>query len=90
MSKTKTVSVEIDNELHAVTLTAEEWQAVGRGEQVHKEVEEMDAGEVITYIYSFNPKNYKADSLVVEYSDGGVAFVGTLAEAHIYSVADLN
>lgn len=90
MSKTRTISVEIEQELHSVTLTGEEWSRVAAGEFVQKAVEDEDAAGPVTYVYNFNPVNYKSNSLVVEYGDGGVAFVGTLAEAHVYSIADLN
>lgn len=90
MPKNRTLAIEIDNEFKAISLEDGEWLAINRGDTIEKEVESEDEQGVFTYVYRFNPPNYKASSLVVEYSDGGVCFVGTLADAHVYSIADLN
>lgn len=90
MPKDRTLALEIDGELRSIILTEEEWLSVTRGDFVQKEAEGSDGEESFVYVYRFNPPHYKANSIVVEYDDGGVCFVGTLTDAHVYSLSDLN
>lgn len=90
MSGNRTLAIEIEGKMQAITLSEGEWLSIKNGDNIEKQLPVEEDGETFNYVFKFNPPNYKASSLIIEYDDGGVCFVGTLADAHIYSFMDLN
>lgn len=83
MSKSVQLAVEVGYELRAVQLTAEEWDSVKRGEPLNKFVRDFYEGEEMTYQFHFNSALEEGSELVVTYGDGGVGFIGDIADAHL-------
>lgn len=90
MNKNRTLAVEIDKVVETLILSENDWQVINQGGSLQKEIKHESDEDAYSLIFRFNPENYKSGSLVIEYDDGGVCFVGTMADVDVYSLMDLN